>query len=88
MAAGTAAGTVAHLGHTRAFIRWADGVLDRLSADACDAGVQALARAADLQTIVVSNDPNVVQRIRNVGGGVVRWPTTGIPQPDPAWFTG
>jgi hypothetical protein len=51
-----------------------DGVLDRISSETCDAAVSALAGAADLQAIVVSNEPRVMQRIRDAGGTVVVWP--------------
>jgi hypothetical protein len=51
-----------------------DGVLDRINPETCDAAVSALAGAADLQAIVVSNEPRVMQRIRDAGGTVVVWP--------------
>jgi len=33
-----------------------------------------LLAATDIQSIVVSNDPHVMQCIRSVGGTVVLWP--------------
>ncbi len=51
-----------------------DGVLDRVSPATCDAAVGALVGAADLQAIVVSNEPQVMQRIRDAGGTIVYWP--------------
>lgn len=51
-----------------------DGVLDRIGREACEAAVETLLRAEDLQAIVVSNDPQVVQLIHNAGGTIVRWP--------------
>jgi hypothetical protein len=51
-----------------------DGVLDRIRPEACDAAVDMLLRAEDLQAIVVSNDAQVVHRIRSAGGTIVLWP--------------
>jgi hypothetical protein len=65
-----------------------DGVLDRISPDTCDAAVGALADAADLQAIVVSNEPQVMQRIRNAGGTIVHWPEAETEREGAAQFTG
>jgi hypothetical protein len=65
-----------------------DGVLDRISPDTCDAAVGALAGAADLQAIVVSNDPQVMQRIRDAGGTIVHWPEPETDREGAAQFTG
>jgi hypothetical protein len=51
-----------------------DGVLDRLRPESCEAAVQLLVAATDIQSIVVSNDPQVMQCIRHAGGTIVRWP--------------
>src|SRR5262249_50272441 len=51
-----------------------DGVLDRVSPDTCDAAVTVLAAATDLQTIVVSNETQVMLRMRDAGGTIVHWP--------------
>jgi hypothetical protein len=58
-----------------------DGVLDRIRPDACDAAVQLLLAATDIQSIVVSNDPQVMQRIRDAGGTIVRWPEAKNAEP-------
>jgi hypothetical protein len=65
-----------------------DGVLDRISPDTCDAAVGALADAADLQAIVVSNEPQVMQRIRDAGGTIVHWPEAETEREGAAQFTG
>ena len=65
-----------------------DGVLDRISPDTCDAAVGALAGAADLQAIVVSNEPQVMQRIRDAGGTIVHWPEPETEREGAAQFTG
>jgi hypothetical protein len=65
-----------------------DGVLDRISPDTCEAAVGALARASDLQAIVVSNEPDVMQRIRDAGGTIVHWPESESDREDAAQFTG
>jgi hypothetical protein len=65
-----------------------DGVLDRIGPDACDAAVDILLRADDLQAIVVSNEPAVVQRIGSAGGTMVRWPEPDHQAHDAAHLTG
>jgi len=65
-----------------------DGVLDRLRPEACDAAIEVLLRADDLQAIVVSNDPLVVQRIHSAGGTIVQWPAPESSARDAAQFTG
>ena len=51
-----------------------DGALDGLGAPGREAAVQALAQADDLQTIVVSDDVEVMQSVAIAGGTLVRWP--------------
>jgi hypothetical protein len=51
-----------------------DGALDGLGRPAREAAVQALAHAHDLQTIVVSDDVEVMQSLAQAGGTLVRWP--------------
>jgi hypothetical protein len=51
-----------------------DGALDGLGAPGREAAVQALAQAVDLQTIVVSDDVEVMQSVAIAGGTLVRWP--------------
>ena len=66
-----------------------DGVLDGLAADARDPALRVLARAADVQTVVVTDDPEVMQHLAREGGTLVRWPErmldlTKEPDVDPA----
>ncbi|MGO9875024.1 MAG: hypothetical protein ACLPVY_14615 [Acidimicrobiia bacterium] len=56
-----------------------DGALDGLTPAAREAAVKALAGADDLQTIVVSDDVEVMQSLAQTGGTLVRWPA-----PDPS----
>jgi len=65
-----------------------DGVLDRIGPDACQAAVDILLRADDLQAIVVSNEPAVVQRIGSAGGTMVRWPESDRQAQDIPHLTG
>jgi hypothetical protein len=65
-----------------------DGVLDRVSPEACDAALAVLAGAADLQAIIVSNEPPVMQRIRDAGGTIVHWPDPETERQGAAQFTG
>lgn len=51
-----------------------DGVLDGLTADAREAAVAVFARATDVQTVVVTDDPEVMQSLSRKGGTLVRWP--------------
>jgi hypothetical protein len=51
-----------------------DGALDGLAAAARDVSVRILAEANDLQAIVVSDDPEVLQSVAYAGGTLVRWP--------------
>jgi len=51
-----------------------DGALDGLGRPAREAAVQVLSRALDLQTIVVSDDVEVMQTLAQAGGTLVRWP--------------
>jgi hypothetical protein len=56
-----------------------DGVLDGLAADARDAAVLALAKADDLQVIVVTDEETVTRRVRDAGGTIVHWPAPESP---------
>jgi hypothetical protein len=51
-----------------------DGALDGLGRPAREAAVQVLSSALDLQTIVVSDDVEVMQTLAQAGGTLVRWP--------------
>ena len=51
-----------------------DGALDGLPAATREAAVRILSDATDLQVIVVSDDPEVLQSIAYAGGSLVRWP--------------
>ena len=51
-----------------------DGALDGLGAPGREAAVQVLAQAVDVQTIVVTDDLEVMQSVANAGGTLVRWP--------------
>jgi len=51
-----------------------DGALDGLAASAREAAVEVLLEADDLQTIVVSDDAEVMQSLARAGGTIVRWP--------------
>ena len=50
-----------------------DGVLDGLAAEVRDPAVLALADADDVQVIVVTDDPEVTNRVSEAGGTVGRW---------------
>jgi hypothetical protein len=51
-----------------------DGALDGLTSPAREAAVRLLAAAEDLQVIVVSDDPEVLQSVAYARGTLVRWP--------------
>ena len=51
-----------------------DGVFDGLGARAARRRCRLLAEADDVQTIVVTDDPEVMQSIAHAGGMLVRWP--------------
>ncbi len=51
-----------------------DGALDGLSASAREVAIRVLAEASDLQAILVSEDPELLQSIAYAGGTLVRWP--------------
>jgi hypothetical protein len=61
-----------------------DGALDGLGAPGREAAVQALAQAVDLQTIVVSDDVEVMQSVALAGGTLVRWPQLHDGDHDPS----
>ncbi len=54
-----------------------DGVLDGLDADTREAAVEVFARAREVQTVVVTNDPEVMQTLSRAGATLVRWPQVG-----------
>jgi hypothetical protein len=61
-----------------------DGALDGLAAAAREAAIKVLAEADDLQTIVVSDDVEVMQSVARAGGTLVRWPHDADPgEPSP-----
>jgi hypothetical protein len=51
-----------------------EGILDGLTSEARDAGLAVFARATDVQTVVVTDDPEVMQSLAREGGTLVRWP--------------
>ena len=51
-----------------------DGVLDGLTLDARERALGVFARAADVQIVVVTDDPEVMQSLSREGGTLVRWP--------------
>ncbi len=57
-----------------------DGALDGLSASAREVSVRVLAEATDLQVILVSDDPEVLQSVAYAGGSLVRWPEPVAPR--------
>lgn len=61
-----------------------DGALDGLSAAGREAAVNALVEADDLQTIVVSDDVEVMQSLARTGVVIVRWPERDSNEPDPS----
>ncbi|MGQ0824313.1 MAG: hypothetical protein ACT4OX_04640 [Actinomycetota bacterium] len=63
-----------------------DGALDGIDRPARKAAVATLAAATDVQSIVVSDDPSVVDAIRDAGGVVCTWPepsSSPLPAPRP-----
>lgn len=50
-----------------------DGALDGLATDARQAALLALARAGDVQSIVVTDDLQVMKSVAQVGGTIVLW---------------
>lgn len=58
-----------------------DGVFDALTPGVRRAGLEELARATDLQAIVVTGEPLVADAVSEAGGRVVEWPEA---RPDPA----
>ncbi len=51
-----------------------DGVLDDLPADARETAVRLLAAADDVQAVVVTDDPEVMQSLAYAGAAITRWP--------------
>jgi hypothetical protein len=51
-----------------------DGVLDEIAPESREAAVRYLAGADDVQIIVVSDDPEVLQSLAYAGASLVRWP--------------
>ena len=60
-----------------------DGALDGIDRAAREAAVAMLASASDVQGVVVSDDPAVVDAIRDAGGVVCRWPEPSTAPPGP-----
>ena len=51
-----------------------DGVIDEIAPESRDAAVRHLAAADDIQIIVVSDDPELLQSLAYAGASLVRWP--------------
>ena len=51
-----------------------DGVLDAFGTEIREAAMMKLAEAVDVQTILVSDDPEMMQSVANAGGVLARWP--------------
>jgi hypothetical protein len=54
-----------------------DGVFDGLDSSARDAGIRVLGRDTDVQSIVVTDDLEVMQSVTAAGGTIVLWPESG-----------
>lgn len=54
-----------------------DGLLDGLAAATRAAAVEVFAIAEDVQTVVVTHDPEVMQSLARAGGTLARWPEQG-----------
>ena len=57
-----------------------DGVLDGIERDVRDRAIQQFAGADDIQIIVVSDDPEVLQGLAYAGAALVRWPEMASPE--------
>ena len=57
-----------------------DGVIDGIARDPREAAARHLAGVDDIQVIVVSSDPEVLQSLANVGASLVRWPERSEPE--------
>jgi len=57
-----------------------DGVLDGIARDAREGAIQRFAGADDIQIIVVSDDPEVLQGLACAGAALVRWPELASPE--------
>jgi hypothetical protein len=55
-----------------------DGALDRLTPEARDAAVTVLAGAVDVQSIVVTDDLEVMKSLTRAGGTIVLWPEADV----------
>ena len=61
-----------------------DGVLDGLTLDARERALGVFAAPIDVQTVVVTDDPEVMQSLSREGGTLVRWPDTMVTTYDEA----
>jgi hypothetical protein len=61
-----------------------DGVLDGLDAETREAAVKVFARAPEVQTVVVTDDPEVMQSLSRAGATLVRWPEQVVTMHDEA----
>ena len=57
-----------------------DGVLDGIGHDARERAIRQFAAADDIQIVVVSEDPEVLQALAYAGASLVRWPETASPE--------
>jgi hypothetical protein len=57
-----------------------DGVLDGIGREARERTIQQLAGADDIQIVVVSDDPEVLQAMAYAGAALVRWPESASPE--------
>ena len=58
-----------------------DGAFDSLGPDARDAALLVLARTTDVQSIVVTDDLQMMKRVAQAGGTIVLWTEPTAPQP-------
>jgi hypothetical protein len=57
-----------------------DGVLDGIGRDVRDRMIQQLVGVDDIQIVVVSEDPEVLQALAYAGASLVRWPESASPE--------
>jgi hypothetical protein len=57
-----------------------DGVLDGIEHDVRERAIQQFAAVDDIQIVVVSDDPEVLQALAYAGAALVRWPESASPQ--------